>query len=55
MDTELRELLDKANIIFFLGGDPSLILWKIEEKIGTTIIWHNHCIYLKDLKEIDLW
>jgi cyanophycinase-like exopeptidase len=33
MDTELRELLDKANIVFFLGGDPSLILSRIEEKL----------------------
>jgi len=45
MDTELRELLDKANIVFFLGGDPSLIIWKIEEKIETTMIWHNRCVY----------
>jgi len=33
MDTELRELLDKANIVFFLGGNPELILLKIELKL----------------------
>lgn len=31
MDKELRELLEKANVVWFLGGDPRLILWQIEE------------------------
>ncbi len=30
MDEELRQLLETANIVFYLGGNPALALLKME-------------------------
>jgi len=39
MDDDLRELLDKANLIYFVGGNPEPILARIEKKAEETADW----------------